>query len=261
MAENPDKPLAVETHPFAPFLPEKAKILILGSFPPKQERWSMDFFYPNFNNDMWRIFGLAFFGDKNRFIAADGKHFDKTRITAFCEEKGIALYDTAYRAARLIDNASVKFLETVEPAQFAELIESPPLCRTMAATGQKAAETVSGMFRCLVPATGRYETIDIGGRENPVRPVGSVRHGGRGRRISEAHRKTYACGYIPPPFRIMVTRNKIHGCHRQVTIPGIGGETQPDIGNNPMMAPEDRTDGNQGIRTVFDNAGYGIPGI
>ena len=165
MAENPDRPLTVETHPFAPFLPEKAKILILGSFPPKQERWSMDFFYPNFNNDMWRIFGLVFFGDKNRFIAADGKHFDKTRITVFCEEKGIALYDTAYRAARLKDNASDKFLETVEPAPIAELIESLPLCRTIAATGQKAAETVSGMFRCPVPAAGGYETIDVGGRK------------------------------------------------------------------------------------------------
>lgn len=165
MAENPDRPITVETHPFAPFLPEKAKILILGSFPPKQERWSMDFFYPNFNNDMWRIFGLVFFGDRNRFIAADGKHFDKTRITAFCEEKGIALYDTVYRAARLKDNASDKFLETVEPAPIARLIGSLPLCRTMAATGQKAAETVSGMFRRPVPATGGYETIDVGGRE------------------------------------------------------------------------------------------------
>lgn len=125
----------------------------------------MDFFYPNFNNDMWRIFGLVFFGDRNRFIAADGKHFDKTRITAFCEEKGIALYDTVYRAARLKDNASDKFLETVEPAPIARLIGSLPLCRTMAATGQKAAETVSGMFRCPVPATGGYETIDVGGRE------------------------------------------------------------------------------------------------
>mgnify|MGYP001188992102 CR=1 FL=1 len=61
MNETIKSTLPVETHPFAPFLPEKAKILILGSFPPKKERWSMDFFYPNFNNDMWRIFGLVFF--------------------------------------------------------------------------------------------------------------------------------------------------------------------------------------------------------
>ena len=156
---------AIETHPIPPFMPEGAKILMLGSFPPKKERWSMDFFYPNFNNDMWRIVGVIFFGDRNHFTGKDGKSFEKDRIVEFCERKGIALYDTAYRAARLKDNASDKFLETVEPAPIAELIESLPLCRTMAATGQKAAETVSGMFRCPVPAAGGYETIDVGGRK------------------------------------------------------------------------------------------------
>ena len=59
----------------------------------------------------------------------------------------------------------------------------------------------------------------------------------------------------------MVTRDKIHGRNRKVAISGIGGETQPDIGNHPVMAPEDRTDGNQGIRLVFYNAGYGSPRI
>ena len=39
-----------EKHPLEPFLPENAKILMLGSFPPKRERWSMDFFYPNWIN-------------------------------------------------------------------------------------------------------------------------------------------------------------------------------------------------------------------
>ena len=45
---------AVERHPLEPFMPEGAKILMLGSFPPKRERWSMEFFYPNFNNDNHR---------------------------------------------------------------------------------------------------------------------------------------------------------------------------------------------------------------
>ena len=61
--------IPVETHPLEPFLPEDARLLMLGSFPPKRERWSMDFFYPNFNNDMWRIFGLVFFSDRAAFIA------------------------------------------------------------------------------------------------------------------------------------------------------------------------------------------------
>ncbi len=64
-----------EQHPLKPFLPANAKVLMLGSFPPQQKRWSMDFFYPNFQNDMWRIMGLIFFADKNIFVDSMGKCF------------------------------------------------------------------------------------------------------------------------------------------------------------------------------------------
>ena len=60
--------IPVECHPLEPFLPKNAWLLMLGSFPPSQQRWSMDFFYPNFINDMWRIFGLLFFDDKDHFV-------------------------------------------------------------------------------------------------------------------------------------------------------------------------------------------------
>lgn len=50
-----------ETHPLPPFTPSNARVLILGSFPPPKARWKMDFYYPNFNNDFWRIMGLVFF--------------------------------------------------------------------------------------------------------------------------------------------------------------------------------------------------------
>ncbi len=33
-----------EVHPLAPFLPDGARVLMLGSFPPKRVRWSMEFF-------------------------------------------------------------------------------------------------------------------------------------------------------------------------------------------------------------------------
>ena len=46
---------SLEIHPFAPFLPAGAEFLFLGTFPPKPEKWSMEFFYPNKINDMWRV--------------------------------------------------------------------------------------------------------------------------------------------------------------------------------------------------------------
>ena len=42
--------IEIEKHPLEPFLPAKAKLLMLGSFPPQKKRWSMDFYYPNLNN-------------------------------------------------------------------------------------------------------------------------------------------------------------------------------------------------------------------
>ena len=105
----------IEEHPLQPFLPSNAKLLMLGSFPPQQKRWSMDFFYPNLQNDMWRIFGNIFYQDKEHFLLPHKKAFNKELIIEFLTEKGIALYDTATSVRRLQDNASDKYLEIVEP--------------------------------------------------------------------------------------------------------------------------------------------------
>ena len=147
-----------EQHPLEPFLPDRARILMLGSFPPKKERWSMDFFYPNFNNDMWRIIGLIFFGDKSHFemsARTAAKRFDREKIAGFCAEKGIALYDTAEQVRRLKDNASDKFLEIVTPTDLSALLEKIPECTAIVATGEKAAEAAAAFFGCKAPATGK----------------------------------------------------------------------------------------------------------
>lgn len=119
----------VENHPLEPFLPAGAKLLMLGSFPPQQKRWSMDFFYPNIQNDMWRIFGFIFFGDRDFFLKPGKKAFDKEKIAGFLSEKGVALYDAASSVRRLQDNASDKFLEVVEPTDIGLLLRQLPQCR------------------------------------------------------------------------------------------------------------------------------------
>lgn len=153
-----------EKHPLEPFLPEGAGILMLGSFPPKRERWSMDFFYPNWINDMWRLMGLIFFDDKDHFVVreADGtkmKRFDKERIVRFCRSKGIALYDTACEVIRLKDNASDKFLEIVTPTDLHALIAKIPRCKAIVTTGQKATDVMAATFGCKEPPVGGYTDI------------------------------------------------------------------------------------------------------
>ena len=101
--------MEIEQHPLEPFLPGNARLLMLGSFPPQKKRWSMEFYYPNWNNDMWRITGFLFFNDKDYFVDKTKKAFCKERLISFLQEKGIALFDTASAIRRLQDNASDKF--------------------------------------------------------------------------------------------------------------------------------------------------------
>ena len=154
----------IETHPLSPFLPEGARILMLGSFPPKRERWSMEFFYPNWINDMWRIFGVIFFGDKDHFVAAP-KKFDRDRCAAFAAEKGIAMFDTASQVRRLKDNASDKFLEIVTPTDIAALLREIPECHAIVTTGQKATDVIVETYGCDEPEVGSFTNVRIGSRD------------------------------------------------------------------------------------------------
>ena len=157
--------IPIEKHPLKPFLPKEAKLLMLGSFPPKQERWSMNFFYPNWINDMWRIMGLIFFEDKHYFEIKGEKKFDKEKIEKFCIDKGLALYDTACEVRRLKDNASDKFLEVVTPTDINALLKDLCLCRAIVVTGQKATDTICQTYNCETPAIGEYVNIKIDTRE------------------------------------------------------------------------------------------------
>lgn len=154
----------VERHPLKPFLPEGCRLLMLGSFPPERCRWSMEFFYPNFNNDMWRIMGLIFHGDRERFVVAGERRFDRTAVEAFCTERGIGLYDTACEVRRLAGNASDKFLEVVTPTDIGALLRTVPACRAVAATGEKAAEIFAAAVGCDAPAVGAAVEFGFEGR-------------------------------------------------------------------------------------------------
>ena len=156
--------IPIEQHPLEPFMPEGTNILMLGSFPPERKRWSMEFFYPNWGNDMWRIWGYIFFGDKHYFEVAGEKRFDRERIAAFCTERGIALYDTACEVRRLAGNASDKFLEVVTPTDLSALLRRLPHCRAIVTTGEKATDTLIEQFGCAKPRVGEYTEIEFEGR-------------------------------------------------------------------------------------------------
>ena len=154
-----------EIHPFEPFVPPHCRVLMLGTFPPKPNRWRMPFYYPNFQNDMWRIMGLIWKGNKDYFIDVNKKEFRLNLIKDFCNEIGLGLNDTAAEVIRLKDNASDKFLQIVRNVDIDGLLAKAPECHTLVATGELAANQLSALVGGPTLKVGIPETVSYGDRQ------------------------------------------------------------------------------------------------
>nr|WP_198332677.1 DNA glycosylase [Psychrobacter aquimaris] len=146
---------AVETHPFAPVLPPNATVMMMGTFPPTADKWAMPFHYPNFYNDMWRIYGSVFFDDVNYFRVEEEKRFDPERIRTFMFERGIASCPTVKQAIRETGNASDKNLTVVTPVDLDNILSQVPKVQTLFTTGGKATEVLLNLL-AEPPAKSKY---------------------------------------------------------------------------------------------------------
>ncbi len=145
----------VETHPFAPVLPPNATVMMMGTFPPTADKWAMPFHYPNFYNDMWRIYGSVFFDDVNYFRVEEEKRFDPERIRTFMFERGIASCPTVKQAIRETGNASDKNLTVVTPVDLDNILSQVPKVQTLFTTGGKATEVLLNLL-AEPPAKSKY---------------------------------------------------------------------------------------------------------
>ena len=157
----------IETHPWQPFIPPKARMLFLGSFPPPEMRHSMPFFYPNLQNDFWRVMGLIFFDAPDVFLVPGEKRFDQKKIESFLTQRRIAIYDVGQKVERLDGNASDNRLRIVEPVDLSALLNQIPTCKIVVATGQKALDEILRQANVsAAPAIG--ESIQITFNARPL---------------------------------------------------------------------------------------------
>ena len=114
---------------------------------------------------MWRIQGIIHFNDKHYFEVNGAKRFDKDKIESFCNQMGLAFYDTACEVRRLKENAADKFLEVVTATDIKALLAQIPECIAIVTTGEKATDVITGTFGCEKPRVGTYTILSINERE------------------------------------------------------------------------------------------------
>lgn len=162
VTNNTDNTL--ENHPWKPFIPEGTRMIFLGSFPPAPHRWAMDFFYPNFINDMWRIFGICLHNDKGWFVNEEKRTFHREMIEGTLKDLGIGIYDTAIVVRRTRNTASDKDLEVIKNTDFDGLLRMAPLCKYLVTTGEKATNIITSHFSIERPKLGNHVDFIFEGR-------------------------------------------------------------------------------------------------
>lgn len=157
----------IETHPFSPIMPNNALVMMSGSMPPRREKWCMPFHYPNFYNDMWRIYGLVFFNNAAYFQIGDEHRFDPERIRQFLYQHRIALVPTVKKAIREHNNAADKYLRIVEHVDLAAVLTQLPHCRWIITTGGKATDIILSLcqYQGKAPKTNQSVAINVDGRK------------------------------------------------------------------------------------------------
>lgn len=110
---------------------------------------------------MWRIFGMIFFNDKDKFFDKEKKLVDKNGIQQMLLNYKIGIGETATEVIRTKDNASDKFLEIITPVNLSNLFSKAPKCKIIATTGEKAASVISDLTNSPIPKMGEHIECNI----------------------------------------------------------------------------------------------------
>lgn len=138
-----------ESHPWEPFIPQNADKLILGTFPTTDKcRGAYEFFYPNPNNDFWRvIFEVA--GKKlDDFLQAEPIDTRKQILSYL--KLGIA--DIGKRVLRQKDSSKDDNLFPIEYTDIFSLLETNPEIKKIIITSSSGANSVLSWFHhyCII---------------------------------------------------------------------------------------------------------------
>ncbi len=101
------------------------------------------------------------------FSISSRKHLKNNDIRTFLNERGIAIFDTAYEVIRQKGNASDKFLHIITPTNVQHLLEKMPKCHSVMTTGDKATDTLmlSMPTGTLKPQIGMKSETHFAGRD------------------------------------------------------------------------------------------------
>lgn len=178
-----------EDHPIGPVVHADSRVLFCGTFPPVRK--SIRFYYPNANNDMWKVLGHVFYDDADAFYTStygasslfpspsklSGCHaatraLDEARILRFADSQPVGFFDMCRRARRRLGTSADDNIEALERTDVVrDVLSHTPHCAGIITTGTLALT----MLLDDLSAHGTFLTSS----ETPVEAVLKTRQGKR----------------------------------------------------------------------------------
>jgi G:T/U-mismatch repair DNA glycosylase len=132
-----------ETHPWQPFIPINANKLILGTFPTAEiNRGAYEFFYPNPNNDFWRVLFQA--AKKN---LEDYKQVEPIEIRKqILADLKLGIGDIGKKILRQKDSSKDDNLFPIEYTDIFLILENYPAIKKIIITSSSGSNSVLSWF-------------------------------------------------------------------------------------------------------------------
>ncbi|WET03354.1 hypothetical protein P0R33_03245 [Flavobacterium sp. YJ01] len=136
---------AQEIHPWQPFVPKKADKIILGTFPThERNRGSYKFYYPNPNNEFWKIlFDIAGLGSE------DSQEKDPVKLRKQVLAKlGLGIADICTVIYRQKTSSNDNALFPIEFTDIFRLLDNHPNIKTLIVTSSsKSSSTLAWLHQ------------------------------------------------------------------------------------------------------------------
>ncbi|MDX9799278.1 MAG: hypothetical protein RBT05_10520 [Bacteroidales bacterium] len=141
-------------HPFElVFAGKKPKYLVVGTFPTITKRMAFNFFYPNSNNNFWKVMDNVFPNSKSKInlevsVKDDANIKEKNRIDRmrFCNENRIAVTNIIESCFRLEDNSKDEQLLVHRYNPIVNILKEHPTIERVILTAKSSGSSVHHHF-------------------------------------------------------------------------------------------------------------------
>jgi G:T/U-mismatch repair DNA glycosylase len=148
-----------EGHPWEPFIPVNADKLILGTFPTAEgNRGAYEFFYPNPNNDFWRVLFRVAEKKMEDFRQAEPVQIRKQILT----DLKLGIGDIGKRILRQKESSKDDSLFPIEYTDVFSILDNHPTIRKIIITSSSGGNSVLSWFHHYTVINGHNFIIPKG---------------------------------------------------------------------------------------------------